>query len=144
MHAFIRMFAVLTMLAIQVVAAAAQQNPLVGTWSTSTVVPRGAMTAYVDFYPNGALHMSGVVTGGGQPIHEWGTYRIDPTRSILQYVFHSYGPQHCAMGICEPPPFNINHPVTVGYQFPNAYQVYFSDGSAYTRQRFNPFPDPNR
>jgi hypothetical protein len=125
--------------------AVAQQNPFVGTWSTSLMTPNGAgMTAYVDFYPNGTVHLSGVVTGGGMVMHEWGDYRVDPARSIVSYVFRAYGPQTYANGFPAPRPPNINQPVTVGYQFANPYHVIFSDGAVYIRQPGNPYPAPNR
>jgi hypothetical protein len=123
--------------------AAAQDNPFVGIWSTSVVTWGGGMAVLVDFYPNGRLHLSGLVTAGGEPLHEWGTYQVDARQSVLRYVFQAYAPRKCINGYCEPGPPNINVPVVVQYSFPNPNQVIFSDGAVYVRQRSNPYPDPN-
>jgi hypothetical protein len=54
--------------AFPVAAAGAQENPFVGTWSTSLMLPNGAgYAAYLDFYSEGTAHMSGLVTGGNDP-----------------------------------------------------------------------------
>jgi hypothetical protein len=136
-------FIVLGMLAALVTSAlpaAAQQNPFVGTWGTSLMLPNGAgYSAFVDFYPNGALHLSGVVTNGGQPVHLCGSYQFNQTTLIT--VFRSYSPKRCSMGICEGPPLPLNQPMTVTYQFPNPNELVTSDAH-YVRQPSNPFPLP--
>ncbi len=121
--------------------AVAQQNPFVGTWSTSLRLPNGSgYSAFVDFYPNGALHLSGVVTSGGQPLHLCGSYRFD--QMVLQTVFTAYAPHLCAMGMCEPPPLPLNQPMNAQYQFPNSNVLVISDGTHYVRAPGNPFPLP--
>ena len=119
------------------VPAAAQQNPFVGTWSTTQA--RGNITAYVDFYANGALHLSGVVTGGGQPSHVCGSYRFN--QSTVEIVYNSYTPRVCGPMACDPM-VPMNQPQMLGYQFPNPNELQFSDGSLYVRARSNPFPLP--
>jgi hypothetical protein len=120
---------------------AAQQNPFVGTWGTSLVLPNGAgYSAFVDFYPNGALHLSGVVTSGGQPVHLCGSYQFNQTTLVT--VFRDYTPKMCAMGLCEGPPLPLNQPMTATYQFPNPNELITSDGTHYVRQPSNPFPLP--
>src|SRR5579862_3871744 len=107
-------------------AAGAQQNPFVGTWGTSMRLPNGSgYAAYVDFYPNGALHLSGVVTNGGQPLHLCGSYQFNQT--TLQTVFTAYSPHLCLGGVCEPPPIPLNRPVNGQYQFPNLNELLISD-----------------
>lgn len=121
---------------------AAQQNPFVGTWGTSLRLRNGSgYAAFVDFYANGALHLSGVVTGGGQPIHLCGRYQFNQT--TLETVYSGYTPKLCAMGACEPPPLALNEPTSLQYQFPNANELITSDGSHYVRQPRNPFPLPS-
>jgi hypothetical protein len=123
--------------------AAAQQNPFVGTWGTSLRLPNGSgYAAYVDFYPNGALHLSGVVTNGGQPVHLCGSYQFNQT--TLQTQFTAYSPRLCLGGICEPPPLPLNQPMTSQFEFPNANELLMSDGTRYVRAPSNPFPlSPN-
>ena len=122
--------------------AAAQHNPFVGTWGTSVVLRNGSgYSAFVDFYPNGALHLSGVVTSGGQPTHLCGTYQYNQTMLIT--LFTSYTPKLCAMGVCEPPPLPLNQATTASYQFPNPNELLTSDGTHYVRQPANPFPLPS-
>jgi hypothetical protein len=117
--------------------AAAQQNPFVGTWSTTQA--RGNITAYVDFYANGAIHLSGVVASGGQPAHVCGTYGFN--QSAVQIVFNSYTPRVCGLMACDPM-VPMNQPQTLGFQFPNPGVLQFSDGSVYVRAPSNPFPLP--
>jgi hypothetical protein len=113
--------------------AAAQQNPFVGTWGSSLVLPNGAgYAAFADFYPNGALHLSGVVTNGGQPLHLCGSYQFDQTQ--LQTAFTDYTPKLCLMGMCEPPPIPLNQPTITQYQFPNPNELLLSNGDHYVRQ----------
>ena len=134
--------AVVALLALGSLPARAQ-NPFVGTWSTSFVSPRGGgFAAYFDFYPNGAFHMSGVVTGGGYVLHAWGSYRFDSRRAQLQYVYRSYAPVRCVMGFCEPPLVPLNQPIMLQYRFPNRNMLLLSDASRWVRQRSNPFPSP--
>src|SRR5487761_326366 len=119
-------------------AAAQQQNPFVGTWGTSLRLPNGSgYAAFVDFYANGAVHLSGVVTGGGQPIHLCGAYRF--TATALGVVYNNSTPKLCSMGMCEPPPVALNQPQTMQYRFPNANELLLSTGDHYVRQPANPF-----
>jgi hypothetical protein len=121
--------------------AGAQQNPFVGTWSTSNRLPNGSgYAAFVDFYPNGALHLSGVVTNGGQPSHLCGSYQF--SQMTLQTMFTSYSPHLCLGAICEPPPIPLNQPMSAQYQFPNPNELLLSDGTHYVRAPSNPFPLP--
>jgi hypothetical protein len=46
-------------LPLQMLAANAQQNPFVGTWSTTQA--SGGITAFVDYFENGTVHLSGPV-----------------------------------------------------------------------------------
>ena len=96
--------------------------------------------AYVDFYANGGLHLSGVVTNGGQPIHLCGTYQFNQAQ--LETVFTGYTPKLCAMGVCEPPPLPLNQPTVSQYRFPNPNELLMADGTHYTRAPANPFPLP--
>jgi hypothetical protein len=126
-------------LLLQMIAANAQQNPFVGTWSSTQA--DGSITAYVDYFENGTLHLSGPVSGprGGYYLHECGAYQFNPAQSTLQFVFRSYGP--ILPG--EPGPFiNLNQVKVLQYQFPNPYLLLFSDGSRYARQPGNPWPMP--
>jgi len=127
--------------ALAIKPAVAQQNPFVGTWGTSMMLPNGSgYAAFVDFYPNGALHLSGVVTSGGQILHMCGAYQFDQT--ILETVFNAYTPHLCSMGMCEPPPLPLDQPISSQYQFPNPNELLVSDGTHYVRQPSNPFPLP--
>jgi hypothetical protein len=121
--------------------AGAQQNPFVGTWSTSLRLPNGSgYAAFLDFYPNGALHLSGVVTNGGQPLHMCGSYQFNQT--TLQTTFMAYSPHLCVGGMCEPPPMALNQPMAAQYRFPNSNELLISDGTHYVRAPANPFPVP--
>jgi hypothetical protein len=124
--------------------ASAQQNPFIGTWGTSLTVYGGGFAAFWDLYPDGTMHLSGVVTNGGQVLHEWGTYQLDAAHATISYVFTRYEPRLCSMGVCEPGPPNINQPATSSYRFANPDQFIMSDGTVYTRQPTNPFPAPHR
>jgi hypothetical protein len=120
--------------------AAAQQNPFVGTWGSSLVLLNGSgFAAFVDFYPDGGLHLSGLVTNGGQPLH-LGNYQFDQTQ--LQTTFIEYTPKLCLMGMCEPPPIPLNQPTITQYQFPNPNELLLSNVDHYVRQPVNPFPLP--
>jgi hypothetical protein len=132
--------AVLLLLALAE-SAEAQQNPFVGTWSTSVRLPNGSgYAAFLDFHPNGALHLSGVVTNGGQPLHLCGSYRFN--QMTLQTMYTAYSPRLCLGGICEPPPIPLNQSMIAQYQFPNPNELLISDGTRYVRAPSNPFPLP--
>jgi hypothetical protein len=121
--------------------ARAQQNPFVGTWSTSLRLSNGSgFAAYLDFYPNGALHLSGVVTGVGQPSHLCGSYQFNQT--TLQTVYTAYTPRLCAGPVCDPPAIPLDQPFVEQYQFPNPNELLTSGGSRYVRAPGNPFPLP--
>ena len=118
----------------------AQQNPFVGTWSTTQA--NGAISAYVDYFPNGTMHLAGPVSSpsGGTILHECGRYQVNPAQSTIQFVFTSYAPYLPG----ENGPGNINQPQVLGYQFANPNLLVFSDGSRYVRQPGgNPWPAPN-
>jgi len=125
-------------LVAQLMPASAQQNPFLGTWSTTQA--NGRITAFVDFFANGALHLSGPVTGpsGGYIFHECGTYHFNPAQSTYEVVFTSYFPILAG----EPGPNNLNIPLRLQYQFPNPDLLIFSDGGRYVRQPSNPWPVP--
>jgi hypothetical protein len=125
-------------LPLQMLVANAQQNPFVGTWSSTQA--SGSITAYVDYFENGTLHLSGPVSSptGGSILHECGAYQFNPAQSTLQFVFSSYGP----ITPGEPGPLDLNQVKVLQYQFPNPDLLLFSDGSRYVRQPGNPWPMP--
>jgi hypothetical protein len=118
--------------------ATAQQNPLVGIWSTTQA--QGHITAYVFFAANTALELVGEVTSGGQVSHVCGNYKWNQT--AVEMVYTSYTPKVCALGACDPM-VPLNQPRTLGYQIANGVLV-FSDGSRYVRQSTAPaYLQPN-
>ena len=124
-------------LSAQTRAAEAQENPFIGTWSTTQSNGNITVSAFFDYFPNGTLHMSGPVSSqtGGFIFHECGNYLFNPAQSTLSFVFRTYT---ALPG--EPAPPNIGQVQSVQYQFPNPNEFLFSDGTRYVRQPSNPWP----
>lgn len=117
----------------------AQQNPLVGIWSTTQA--QGHITAYLFFAANGALELVGEVTGGGQVSHVCGVYKSNQTE--VEMVYTSYTPKVCALGACDPM-VPLNQPRTLGYQIVSPGVLVFSDASRYVHQQTAPaYLQPN-
>jgi len=117
----------------------AQQNPLIGAWSTSVADASGkpSIVGYLEFRPDGGVRLKGYYRGGSEPVIETGTYRLDSSRSRVVMIFTGYHPKQCVVVLgrnhCEPPPMNINQPISRGFQFTDANTLRFSDGAEYRR-----------
>jgi hypothetical protein len=88
--------------------AQAQNNPLVGTWSTRMTNTRGEPTGviFVTFHGDGRFQQRIIVPAG--TIDYVGTYRLSADRRLLQSTFHNYSPrQICSAGICYPVPSGV-------------------------------------
>jgi hypothetical protein len=128
--------------------ACAQQNPFVGTWSSSLMLPQGGGgVAYLDLYPDGTFHLAAESAGppgsgvsSGFVWHFCGRYQFN--QSVLETTYLAYSPHLCGMGMCEPPPVPLNRPQMSGYTFPNLNELQLSDGTHYVRAPANPFPLP--
>jgi hypothetical protein len=121
--------------------AVAQENPFLGTWSTSQKTLSGdPITAYFDFYANGAVHIGGVAPKTGSVTHLCGSYQFN--QATVQFTFSSYTPRVCGLAACDPIGIPLNTPIQRGYQFPNPNLLIFSDDARYVRESANPFPLP--
>jgi hypothetical protein len=120
-------------------AARAQPSPIIGAWSISYTDPSGRpwLTAYLQFFPNGALRLKGFYVGGSEPLVENGSYQLTQAGSAVQMVFTDFSPKQCVSipgrTACEPPPMQLNQPIVRGIQFVGPNSLRFSDGATYTR-----------
>jgi hypothetical protein len=118
----------------------AQQNPLLGAWSTTTTDAHGRnMVAYLEFRGDGSIRLKGFYKDAPKPFVETGTYRIDGEGSAVHIVFRTYSPKQCQRDPlhgrlrCEPAPFNINQPISKGFRFANSNTLIFDDNAEYHR-----------
>lgn len=84
----------------------AQQNPLLGIWSTRIVDSYGRVqgVAYVAFSASGVVYRKlfpRSVGTGGAIFQEWGVYRFVSGRPAIQVLIQRYAPRQCGFGLCE-------------------------------------------
>jgi len=107
--------------------AAAQPNPLAGTW-LSTINPGKESVIYVTlvFAPNGQMSER-FMNRLGIAYELLGTYRFDAASGALQFVFTDYAPRQlcsplgCQSAPVPPNPLNVTN--TAQITFPNPSQM---------------------
>ena len=123
--------------------AAAQQSPLIGTWTSAFNLNTPAVIYLtLNIRPDGQLQEK-LMNRQGVAYELLGTYEFDAAKGVFQFIFTDYQPkQLCSPLGCQPapvPPDQLNIKNTAQVTFPNANQMIgkAADGSTMIWGRVN-------